>query len=79
MARVRNALATQDSANVLAAKMSEWLALTDPTTIWATCASCRHSDNDTAMCRLYKRVPPVAVIAGSVECPGYVDGEEIPF
>jgi hypothetical protein len=79
MSRVRNSIATQDSANALAAKVSEWLGNTDPTDIWASCHTCRHSDPDTAMCGLYRRVPPVAVITGSTECPGYVDGEDIPF
>lgn len=79
MARVRDAISTQDSANVLAAKVSEWLALADPTDIWATCLTCRHNNPDNAFCGLYKRVPPVAVITGSTECPGYVDGEDIPF
>ena len=79
MGKVRDSLATQNAANALAVKVSEWLGATDPTSIWETCATCHYSNNETAFCAKYKRVPPVAVIAGSVECPGYSDGEEIPF
>lgn len=79
MPKLRNAFATQGEANALARAVQEWLHNTDPTALFQTCLTCHQCDRDTAVCKKFKRVPPVAVITGQLVCRDYDDAEDIPF
>lgn len=79
MAKLRDSYATQTSANDLASAVQQWLERADPTVLFRTCVTCHHIDPTTSQCKKFKRVPPVAIIAGQTDCNHYSDAEDIPF
>lgn len=81
MSKLRSAIAMEESASALSRKLSEWLAETTPADIWQSCATCYHMKDgkEATFCKKFQRVPPVAIVVGTVACEAYSDHYDIPF